>query len=326
VPPSHAIVELYPGLRVAKTPRNVDIIAIHNVGEEARTAWISLDSNPVAPVNTRVSKHKETWTWLDNTPLFDEMEPADSQSKTPAATDVRLPPQSLESGLDWLKDPQMLPKAFPEARIMRSNLDIMASDLSSSHSLQLISIKFIEALRAKRQDEARPIIFICSGFGGIIVEQIMISLDKGGGDDILPNVTGIMFLATPFRDATGLIEDAVLWSGGTDRVKEVIRKRLQANFGPDKLSKLRDHFMLAASKHQFELSFFYQQDGFQGYFRNSVSGYIQPLELILIPTFRVRSTQIAKMDLFLHILQALAPGTSARWANILAPMIPSIEP
>jgi hypothetical protein len=187
--------------------------------------------------------------------------PLDNNTIETVPTDIPQEVSTQQSaGVNWLKDLHMLPKVFPGARIMGLDKEIMPSELASKESLQSLALMFIAALKANREDKKRPIIFICYGFGGIILEQVVISLEQDMNDEILPTISGILFLATPFRDATSLLNNAIYEGLGTKKEKKEIRTKVQINFGHQSLSNMLESFIKVAKRHQFEMSFFYQRD------------------------------------------------------------------
>ncbi|KAH7215368.1 armadillo-type protein [Fusarium oxysporum] len=142
------------------TEANVDIIAIHGLD----------------------TKSPDTWTW---------------QSKHPNEPDV-----------NWLSDPDMLPRKVGPARIftcdwpadLRQQSDLIPMRLEQFALLLLEGIKSRPLATNGREREDRPILFVASCLGGIILMEALLIADHDSEYASLRRATrGIVFLATPFR-------------------------------------------------------------------------------------------------------------------------------
>lgn len=126
---------------------------------------------------------------------------------------------SGEDKVNWLKDKHMLPAEVSNVRIFTCDwpaelfetVDSERDTLEELARLLLIAIKRrppVEPDRA-RWDRGRPILFICSCLGGVI---LMKSLVMASGEflDIQKATRGVLFLATPFRGT--FFQDVAWWA------------------------------------------------------------------------------------------------------------------
>lgn len=110
-------------------------------------------------------------------------------------------------GVNWLEDPTMLPNRVQTARIF--TCDWPASLFNESDSIEMTITELARALLSGIQsmrvrhsaDENRPILFIASCLGGIIlVQSLVLAAQPRSEYTYLWRATGgIVFLATPFR-------------------------------------------------------------------------------------------------------------------------------
>lgn len=143
----------------------VDIIAIHGLD----------------------TKSPDTWTWKSN-----KRKAADRNE------------EETETDLNWLANASMLPKVAGKARIYTLNWPSKLLDHSPTPTTLEESAEFLlnEVTRHIGANTSRPIIFIASCLGGIILLKAL-DLDGGNGMKSPPSIRqttrGIVFLATPFR-------------------------------------------------------------------------------------------------------------------------------
>lgn len=122
----------------------------------------------------------------------------------------------------WLQDLNMLPKAFPKARIYRYGYQWNPGTLEDINNKT--THKFLSDLidMRKQNQDRKPILFIGHGYGGIVIEsalnsakkhwnqksEIEVTPDKSPPSsdisysdyqDITSSTVGVIFLATPFR-------------------------------------------------------------------------------------------------------------------------------
>lgn len=101
---------------------------------------------------------------------------AKSASKAKAdSVPPKQEPSSMRKKVNWLKDSEMLPKAVPDARVLSVGLDIhdctdVPLDLEAGAAI------LCNRLTAERADcSKRPILFVGHAYGGIIIEQALVS-------------------------------------------------------------------------------------------------------------------------------------------------------
>ncbi|KAK3685898.1 hypothetical protein B0T22DRAFT_466802, partial [Podospora appendiculata] len=124
------------------------------------------------------TKSPDTWTWVD---------PSDPNNK-----------------VNWLADTRMLPARFPTARIF--TCDWPAGLFKEKSTIQMtvkeLARSLLLGIRSRPgADQGRPILFIASCLGGLILIQAMvIAAEPGSEYTSLWRATGrVVFLATPFR-------------------------------------------------------------------------------------------------------------------------------
>lgn len=124
------------------------------------------------------TKSPETWTWVD---------PSDRNNK-----------------VNWLADPQMLPARFPTARIF--TCDWPAGLFKEKSTIQMTVRELARSLllgihSRPGADKGRPILFIASCLGGLILIQAMVIAAEPESEytSLWRATGGVVFLATPFR-------------------------------------------------------------------------------------------------------------------------------
>jgi len=185
---------------------NVDIVAVHGLQADADETWRTglskgkekeTGSKEKHTANFGVSKSKS----IDSSP---RKEPALSKD-TPPNEPSEAPRSLLSKEVNWLKDPHMLPEAYPKARIM--TFGYSATPASSEESLDDALLRIAEQL-LQRLDKARgppneasgrPVIFIGHRFGGIVIEKALVLARSMKHDDIMEATVGIIFLSTRFQ-------------------------------------------------------------------------------------------------------------------------------
>ncbi|KAL8357997.1 hypothetical protein RB598_002670 [Gaeumannomyces tritici] len=117
--------------------------------------------------------------------------------------------QNPNSGnVNWLKDDTMLPALIPSARILTYewNANFVGSasaDIFSGHA-ETLPLR-IHAERSRRGRSKYPIIFVTSGFGGLLLAKALVSevhrriYADGFKPEVLRYTVGVAFLGTPFR-------------------------------------------------------------------------------------------------------------------------------
>ncbi|KAI0506636.1 ARM repeat-containing protein [Xylaria bambusicola] len=110
--------------------------------------------------------------------------------------------QDGRPGVNWLADSDMLPKRAPKARIFTcdwpadlfESSDMVQKTIDEFARLLLVSIKN----RPLTTTDNRPIVFIVSCLGGIILMKALV-MAEGEYITVGQATRGIIFLATPFR-------------------------------------------------------------------------------------------------------------------------------
>ncbi|OJJ75298.1 hypothetical protein ASPBRDRAFT_205284 [Aspergillus brasiliensis CBS 101740] len=108
------------------------------------------------------------------------------------------------SRMEWLKDSNMLPKVVPSARIYTYDWEANFYKESTTQTLHEQAISLLSHLKDKLGSEPKPILFIASCFGGLVLAKALRQADTqtGSYQKILLSTIGIVFLATPFKGTT----------------------------------------------------------------------------------------------------------------------------
>ncbi len=112
-----------------------------------------------------------------------------------------------DNGSLWLRD--FLPADIAFARILTFGYDSTVAFSSSVAQLEDKALELLNRLSAKRSgvtcpgSKARPIVFICHSFGGIVVKKALILAHERSTDpeykDVLDNTKAIAFLSVPHK-------------------------------------------------------------------------------------------------------------------------------
>lgn len=109
-----------------------------------------------------------------------------------------------DGDINWLQDPEMLPKEFPTARIF--TVDWPASLFKERSTIEMTIIELARSLLLSIQsrpgaDESRPILFVASCLGGVVLIQAIVTAAQSEKEytSLWRATGGIVFLATPFR-------------------------------------------------------------------------------------------------------------------------------
>lgn len=135
------------------------------------------------------TRYPDTWTWKD---------PTD--------------PENEEKWVNWLKD--LLPDEVGCARIFACNwpADLFEPSEPRQKTFEEFARPLLDSI--KRRDQAhRPILFIASCLGGLILMKALVMADAGGRDSdyllVMEATKCVIFLATPFRGTA--FEDVAAW-------------------------------------------------------------------------------------------------------------------
>lgn len=160
---------------------HIDIIAIHGLGTTSR----------------------DTWTWKDC-----------------------RDPKNKEKWVSWLDDPEMLPSIAQQARIFTCDwpADVFEPSGLVQKTIDEYALLLLDGIQralfgdGKRRED-RPVVFIASCLGGIILARALVRADdKRSGYYRLRRATrGIVFLGTPFRGTA--FQDVTAWAVSGLKVK-----------------------------------------------------------------------------------------------------------
>ncbi|KAI1416956.1 hypothetical protein F5Y13DRAFT_102746 [Hypoxylon sp. FL1857] len=103
-------------------------------------------------------------------------------------------------GVNWLDDRRMLPAAVPSARIYTYDWNAKVFDNAPVQTLLSHADNLLALVAAEHGASNRPILFIASCFGGLVLAEAICRAAQEGSKyrKILQSTIGIVFLATPF--------------------------------------------------------------------------------------------------------------------------------
>ncbi|KAI0887873.1 uncharacterized protein GGS22DRAFT_90148 [Annulohypoxylon maeteangense] len=131
--------------------------------------------------------------------------------------------------VNWLKDSDMLPAAIPSARVYTYDWNAKVFDNAPVQTLLNHADNLLALVTEERGASSRPIIFIASCFGGLILAEAICRAAQEGSRyrQILLSTVGIVFLATPLSgtDAAGPASWLVMVKGimGKDASRQLIK-------------------------------------------------------------------------------------------------------
>ncbi|KAF1990458.1 NACHT-domain-containing protein [Aulographum hederae CBS 113979] len=103
----------------------------------------------------------------------------------------------------WLEDDDMLPSVIPNARIFTYDWNANTFKGAAEDNLPGHATAFLDKLKQKRHLNAqgRPIIFVASCFGGLLLGEALIQASAKQSEyiELIKSIIGIAFLGTPFR-------------------------------------------------------------------------------------------------------------------------------
>lgn len=176
--------------------------------------------------------------------------------------------------VNWLLDENMLAASVKGARIFTCNWpaellqkpDTIATTLEESarHLLNSLTLHMAEGRRETPRRPRRPILFIASCLGGIILIKALARDPKLGSDErdltaLRKATRGIVFLATPFRGTSfkeipGFVLPLWAWLGGCS-VSALIDCTREP---PSHLDELVHHFVELQRKHDIHAECFWE--------------------------------------------------------------------
>ncbi|KAH6957931.1 hypothetical protein BKA56DRAFT_197550 [Ilyonectria sp. MPI-CAGE-AT-0026] len=138
-------------------------------------------------------------------------------TESPRTWEYKKKPEHGGGVVNWLADADMLPAAIPEARIFTYDWNANCFQDAPVKAILGHSDTLLTHLAETRDTGARPIIFIASCFGGLVLAEAVNRAAREGSPyrEILVSIAGIVFLATPFRgsDAAQQAQWSVLVHG-----------------------------------------------------------------------------------------------------------------
>ncbi|KAJ4374896.1 hypothetical protein N0V83_001974 [Neocucurbitaria cava] len=167
--------------------------------------------------------------------------------------------------VDWLRDPNMLPRKIPNCRISVFQYQSQWFGRGSvNQRIENVANQLLYALDRSRGSETKtPIIFVCHCLGGIILEKALLTsrLRQNDFPSVYPWVAGCIFLGTPFHGTKTQSKAMVLaemaetigWGTPSDLVK-ILEKDSEI------LNSLLEDFALLARDAQIRLFCFFEQE------------------------------------------------------------------
>ncbi|KAH7111217.1 hypothetical protein EDB81DRAFT_671605 [Dactylonectria macrodidyma] len=167
-----------------------------------------------------------------------------------------------ESGdVHWLKDEDMLPRVLPNSRIFTYDWNANIDHDAATQSLLGHADKLLNKLRIERAKDSknRPIIFIASCFGGLLLAKALLLASEAFGDyqEIYQSTTGAVFLGTPFQGTNqgfctaAHLRVAVAVSSGSETTKELLTYLRNEPNERGELDQLVERFCVMINHEQF---------------------------------------------------------------------------
>ncbi|KAI1468500.1 uncharacterized protein F4812DRAFT_371404 [Daldinia caldariorum] len=167
------------------------------------------------------------------------------------------------SSVNWLEDRYMLPAAAPEARVYTYDWNAKVFNNAPVQTLLGHADSLLTLVSCEHGTSGRPILFIASCFGGLILAETICRAAQAGSNyrHILGSTIGIVFLATPFS-GTGAANAAswlVVVKGimGKDASGELIKDLVQRHeFVSERVQKFAE--IANADLTRFPIRCFYE--------------------------------------------------------------------
>ncbi|GAW16747.1 hypothetical protein ANO14919_061840 [Xylariales sp. No.14919] len=167
------------------------------------------------------------------------------------------------SEINWLEHKCLLPADVPSARIYTYNWDAKVFKNAPVETIFGHADRLLTLVEANRSTSSRPILFIASCFGGLVLAEAIIRAAREGSPyrQVLQSTVGIVFLATPFsgtdaaREASWLA--VVQGIMGKDASDELIKDLEKSH---DKIRGRVQQFSLIANSDSIRMPmwFFYE--------------------------------------------------------------------
>ncbi|KAI6777885.1 uncharacterized protein J7T54_000023 [Emericellopsis cladophorae] len=164
------------------TATDIDIIAVHGLD----------------------TKSPDTWTWRRPKPLWTRLR----RAKHP------------ENGVNWLQDRRMLPAAVERARIFTCDwpAELLQPPGLAQKRIDEYALLLLDGIQRRpratngARGEDRPLFFVASCLGGIILAKALVDADNENSSycRLRRATRGIVFLATPFRGTS--FQDVAAWA------------------------------------------------------------------------------------------------------------------
>ncbi|RDW58661.1 hypothetical protein BP6252_13137 [Coleophoma cylindrospora] len=108
--------------------------------------------------------------------------------------------------VNWISDADMMPAAVPEARIYTYDWDANCFDDAPVHTLLGHANDLLVCIARQRESQDRPMIFVASCFGGLILAEAICRAGQEGNPyrHVMLATVGAIFLATPFSGSTAV--------------------------------------------------------------------------------------------------------------------------
>ncbi|KAJ4111452.1 hypothetical protein NW768_011805 [Fusarium equiseti] len=134
--------------------------------------------------------------------------------------------------INWLADKHMLPAEVPGTRIFTCDWPAELLETKDSVSLRIeeLALSLLQGILGSSRQRSRPILFIASCLGGIILMQALVET-KDEYASIREATRGVIFLATPFRGTS--FQEVAMWALPGLRVRAAVRGK--------EVSKLLDY-------------------------------------------------------------------------------------
>jgi hypothetical protein len=213
--------KLKPCTQILHTPetqswRWVDIVVVHLFSKTRTGSALNLfeaQHNSPTTENDRANNRGQNEVEKEPEGISPEAEPKSSTGATNPTGHHSQSASLRTPSVNWLKDPEMLPKAIPDARIISIGYEIPQVPDSPPLDVDSAATELVKSLASIRSDcSRRPILFIGHGYGGIFIEEALI---QGAWQDhpakiILDTTAGMFLFSCPVY--------------GSDRTRELLAK------------------------------------------------------------------------------------------------------
>ncbi|GAW22188.1 hypothetical protein ANO14919_117230 [Xylariales sp. No.14919] len=211
--------QVHPRPGTSETPTDVDVIAIHGLDTDS----------------------PRTWTWIHKEEKGEKGEKEEEEE------------EEENKGVNWLQHPDMLPKLIPTARIFTCNwpADLFERPDLEQKMMEEFARLLLDSIQnrppANNEDRARdkrPIVFIASCLGGIVLMKAL-DMATHNYDSVRLATHGIIFLATPFRGTS--FEEVADWAEPGLRAWASIRNKNVSNL----MQYVKSNFELGETVQRF---------------------------------------------------------------------------